>query len=318
MLISTLASALTLDFDVANDREVTSFGTLKEATSSQIAYCDHEKFIIELQNTQAGAVLVNEALASHVPAHTIALVTPTPHLHMAYASAFFASRHFDTSFPPSFVSEKASIGMHVVIGSYSRVEEGAYIMPNVTIGAHVSIGKNVTIYPNVVIYDHSIIKENAIIQAGAIIGGDGFGYAHTKKGEHIKIHHSGNVIIEEDVEIGANSTIDRAVFGSTIIKKGTKIDNLVQIGHNCEIGQGSILVAQSGLSGSTTLGRNVIMGGQSATAGHLNIGDFAVIAARGGVSKSIEGGKTYGGFPLSLQSEWLKTQAKISRFFKKN
>ena len=137
-------------------------------------------------------------------------------------------------------------------------------------------------------------------------------------GEHIKIYHTGNVILEENVEVGANTTIDKAVFGSTIIRKGTKIDNLVQIGHNCELGQYCIIVAQSGLAGSSKLGRNVVMGGQSATAGHLEIGDFATIAARGGVSKSIEGGKTYGGFPLTLQSEWLKTHAKIAKFFTKN
>jgi UDP-3-O-[3-hydroxymyristoyl] glucosamine N-acyltransferase len=206
----------------------------------------------------------------------------------------------------------------VVIGSGSVIEEGTEIMPNVTIGANVKIGKNVKIFPNVVVYDDSIIQDNCIIQAGAIIGSDGFGYAHTKMGEHIKIYHSGNVILEENVEVGSNTTIDRAVFGSTIIQKGTKIDNLVQIGHNCEIGQACILVAQTGISGSTKLGRNVIMGGQSATAGHLEIGDFATIAARGGVSKSIEGGKIYGGFPLTLQNEWLKTQAKLAKFFKKN
>jgi len=198
------------------------------------------------------------------------------------------------------------------------IEEGAQIMPNVTIGAHVTIGKNVIIYPNVVIYDACVIGEGCILQAGAVIGSDGFGYAHTKLGEHIKIYHTGNVILEENVEIGANTTIDKAVFGSTIIRKGTKIDNLIQIGHNCELGQNCIMVAQSGLAGSTKLGRNVVMGGQSAAAGHLEIGDFATIAARGGVSKSIEGGKTYSGFPLTLHSEWLKTQAKIAKFFTKN
>lgn len=189
-------------------------------------------------------------------------------------------------------------------------------MPNVTIGANVTIGQNVVIYPNVVVYDDCVIKEGSILQAGVVVGSDGFGYAHTKTGEHIKIYHNGNLIIEENVEIGANSTIDRAVFGSTVIKKGTKIDNLVHIGHNCEIGQFCIIVAQTGLAGSTKLGRNVVMGGQSATAGHLEIGDFATVAARGGVSKSIEGGKVYGGFPLMLQSDWLKKQAKIAQFLK--
>lgn len=316
MLLSDLTKKLNLSFS-GKDCEIASLGTLKEATSSQLAYLDNPKLLDELKNTQAGAVFVTEQFASFVPSSTCTLITPTPHLTMAYASAFFTCKPFDTS-EPATISPHASIAANVVIGSRSFIEEGVQIMPNVTIGADVRIGKNVIIYPNVVIYDKSVIGTNCVLQAGVIIGGDGFGYAHTARGEHIKIHHSGNVILEDDVEVGANSTIDRAVFGSTIIKKGTKIDNLVQIAHNCEIGQGSIIVAQTGISGSTKLGRNVIMGGQSATAGHLEIGDFAVIAARGGVSKSIEGGKTYGGFPLSLHSEWLKTQAKIARFFKKN
>ena len=316
MFLSELTQKLGLSFS-GKDSEVTSLGTLKEATSFQLAYFDNPKLLDELKNTQAGAVFVTESFASFVPTSTQTLITPTPHLSMAYASAFFTCKPFDTS-ESATISPLASIAVNVIIGSRSVIEDGVVIMPNVTIGADVIIGKNATIFPNVVIYDKSIIGANCILQAGVVIGGDGFGYAHTARGEHIKIHHSGNVILEEDVEIGANSTIDRAVFGSTIIKKGTKIDNLVQIAHNCEIGQGSIIVAQTGISGSTKLGRNVIMGGQSATAGHLEIGDFAVIAARGGVSKSIEGGKTYGGFPLSLHSEWLKTQAKITRFFKKN
>ena len=316
MFLSDLAQKLGLCFS-GKDSEVTSLGTLKEATSSQLTYFDNPKLLEDLKKTHAGAVLVSENFVSFLPSTTQALITPTPHLSMAYASALFTCKPFDTS-TPATIAPNTFIATNVILGSRSVIEEGVHIMPNVTIGADVSIGKNVIIYPNVVIYDKSVIGANCILQAGVIIGGDGFGYAHTAKGEHIKIHHSGNVILEEDVEVGANSTIDRAVFGSTIIKKGTKIDNLVQIAHNCEIGQGSIIVAQTGISGSTKLGRNVIMGGQSATAGHLEIGDFAVIAARGGVSKSIEGGHTYGGFPLSLHSEWLKTQAKIARFFKKN
>jgi len=317
MKLSLLAQAISLEFS-GSDMEVTSFSTLKEATSSHITFFENPKLLADLQNTKAGVVILTPAFVQYLPKTSQALISDNPHLSMAYASAYFAKKAFDTSIPAAMISDKSSIAPHVVIGSGTVIEEGTYIMPNVTIGANVRIGKNVHIFPNVVIYDDSIIKDNCIIQAGAIIGSDGFGYAHTKQGEHIKIYHSGNVILEEDVEVGSNSTIDRAVFGSTIIKKGTKIDNLVQIGHNCEIGQACILVAQTGISGSTKLGRNVVMGGQSATAGHLEIGDFATIAARGGVSKSIEGGKIYGGFPLTLQSEWLKTQAKIAKFFKKN
>lgn len=315
MKLSLLAQALNIEFS-GHDFEVASFGTLKEATPSQIAFFENPKLLSDLETTKAGAVIVSAKYQEYLPKSTQALVSEQPHLSMAYASKYFAKKAFDTSMV-AIISPKCTIAPDVVIGSGSVIEEGAYIMPHVTIGAHVYIGKDVVIFPNAVIYDGSIIKERCIIQAGAIIGSDGFGYAHTKMGEHIKIYHSGNVILEEDVEVGSNSTIDRAVFGSTVIHKGTKIDNLVQVGHNCEIGEACILVAQTGISGSTKLGRNVVMGGQSATSGHLEIGDFATIAARGGVSKSIEGSKVYGGFPLMLQSEWLKTQAKIAKFFKK-
>lgn len=315
MLLSEIARRLELSF-LGKECDIDSLSTLKDASSSQLAYCDHPKHLDELKYTRAGAVLVNEKLSSFVPSTTQILLTPTPHLSMARASAWFTCKPFDTS-KAAIIHPTVSLGAHVVVGSHSMIEEGTVLMSNVCIGADVHIGKNVTIYPNVVIYDRSIIKDHCILHAGVIIGSDGFGYAHTAQGEHIKLYHTGNVILEEDVEVGANSTIDRAVFGSTLIKRGTKIDNLVQIAHNCEIGQHTILAAQVGLAGSTKLGRNVIMGGQSASAGHLEIGDFATIAGRGGVSKSIEGGKTYGGFPLTLQSEWLKTHAKIARFFKK-
>jgi UDP-3-O-[3-hydroxymyristoyl] glucosamine N-acyltransferase len=316
MLLSRLAQSLNLEFN-GHDFDVVSFATLKEATPSHIAFFENPKLLEDLKHTKAGAVILSAKYQEFVPSTTQALISEQAHLSMAYASKFFAKKAFDTSAPAN-IHALASIASSAVIGSHSVIEEGVHVMPNVTIGANVRIGKNVVIFPNVVIYDESVIKEGCIIQAGAIIGSDGFGYAHTKMGEHIKIYHSGNVILEENVEVGSNTTIDRAVFGSTIIKKGTKIDNLVQIGHNCEIGEGCILVAQTGISGSTKLGRNVVMGGQSATAGHLEIGDFATIAARGGVSKSIEGGKIYGGFPLTLQNEWLKTHAKIAKFFKKN
>ena len=315
MKLSLLAQNLSLEFK-GSDFEVVSFSALKEATPSHITFLDNPKLLADVANTRAGAIIISSQFIHYVPKTCQILISVNPHLSMAYASAYFAKREFNTQ-NEACISPQSFIEKNVIIGSNSSIEEGTRIMPNVTIGANVKIGKNVVIFPNVVIYDDTIIKDNCTIQSGAIIGSDGFGYAHTKLGEHIKIYHSGNVILEENVEIGANTTIDKAVFGSTIIKKGTKIDNLVQIGHNCELGQSCIVVAQSGLSGSTKLGRNVIMGGQSATAGHLEIGDFAMIAARGGVSKSIEGGKTYGGFPLTLQNEWLKTQVKIAKFFKK-
>lgn len=316
MLLSELASNIGLEFS-GSDFDVASFSTLKEATSQNIVYFDNPKLLNDLENTKAGVIIIAQKFKEYAPTSAQLLLSENPHLSMAYASFYFTKKEFSGENAP-IISSKSSIASSAFIGSGSKIEEGVYIMPHVTIGANVFIGKNVTLHPNVVIYDNCVIKEGCILHAGVVIGSDGFGYAHTKSGEHIKIYHSGNVILEEFVEIGANSTVDKAVFGSTIIKRGTKIDNLVQVAHNCEIGQHTILAAQVGLSGSTKLGRNVVMGGQSATAGHLEIGDFATIAGRGGVSKSIEGGKTYGGFPLTLQSDWLKMQAKITRFFKKN
>ncbi|WP_458699330.1 UDP-3-O-(3-hydroxymyristoyl)glucosamine N-acyltransferase [Sulfurospirillum sp. 1307] len=315
MKISELLNKIDLNY-TGEDFDVVSFATIKDAKKDQISFFTDLKLLEDLKKTSAGAVILKEEHKDFLPDNVNAIVNENPYLIMAKLSKFFAKSAFDCSVEPS-INENTQIDKSVVIGSSSVVEEGTRIMPGVVIGANVKIGKNVTIYPNVVIYDNCVIKDNCIIQAGAIIGSDGFGYAHTQIGEHVKIYHHGNVVLEEDVEIGANTTIDKAVFGSTVIGKNTKIDNLVQIGHNCELGEACIIVSQTGLSGSSTLGRNVIMGGQSATAGHLKIGDFAMIAARGGVSKSIEGGKTYGGFPLMLQKDWLKIQLRMIKFFSK-
>ncbi len=315
MKLSKITEILELTYS-GDDFELESFSTLKEAGIKNIVFFDNPKLLDDLKNTKAKVVLTNKDFIDFVPKNSIALKCDDPHLCFAILSRYFIQKPFDFSSKPN-ISKDADIGENVQIGSSSHIEEGVVIYPNVTIAQNVHIGKNSILYPGVVIYANTKIGQNCILQAGVIVGSDGFGYAHTKRGEHIKIHHSGNVVLEDDVEIGSNSTIDRAVFGSTIIKRGTKIDNLVQIGHNCELGEGCIVVSQSGLSGSTKLGRNVIMGGQSATSGHLSIGDFAVVAARGGVTKTLKGGKTYGGFPLMLQKEWLKKQAKITKFFKK-
>ncbi len=315
MKLSKIVDILGLNYS-GDDFDIKSFSLLEDADRENIVFFDNSKLTEELKNTKAKVVLTTEKFLDIVPAESIALKCDDPHLCFAILSEHFAKKPFDFNKKPT-ISKSAQIGANVNIGSDAIIEDGVIIYPNVTIGRDVKIGQDSIIYPNVVIYGDTQIGSNCILQAGVVIGGDGFGYAHTKTGEHIKIHHNGNTILEDDVEIGANSTVDRAVLGSTIIKKGTKIDNLVQIGHNCELGEYCIVVSQSGISGSTKLGRNVIMGGQSAIAGHLSIGDFAIIAGRGGVTKSIEGGKTYGGFPLMLQRDWLKKQAKIKKILKK-
>ncbi len=302
---------------VQKDIEIEAIKDLSRAGKNDLSFITSKKYIDDLKKTKAGAIFVTKDFLNFVPKNSIALLCDDPYLYMAYASRYFRKDLLSKEYIEPKIDSSAIVSDKATIGSNSKIGANCTILSGAVIGENVTIGKNCTIYPNVTIYNDTIIADNCTIHAGSVIGSDGFGYAHTKDGRHIKIYHNGNVIIEDDVEIGANCTIDRAVFGSTVIKRGSKIDNLVQIGHNCIIGENSILVSQVGLSGSTELGRNVVMGGQSATAGHLKIGDFATIAARGGVSKSIEGGRVYGGFPLTLQKDWLKLQAKIFKLIKK-
>jgi UDP-3-O-[3-hydroxymyristoyl] glucosamine N-acyltransferase len=297
--------------------EVSAINTLDDASGDEISFFDNKKYLPSLKSTKAKAVFIGKDYVEFLPKDVYAIICENPYLSMAKATEYFAkplireglSSSIDKE---SFIAKSVHIGNGVTIGKNVTILDGAYI------GEAVEIGEGSIIHPNATLYNDTKIGKRCIIHAGAVIGSDGFGYAHTKSGAHIKIHHNGHVVLEDDVEIGANSTVDRAVFSTTRIKEGTKIDNLVQVGHNCEIGAQSIIVSQAGVSGSTKLGQNVVMGGQSATAGHLEIGDFATIAARGGVTKSIEGGKVYSGFPLMIHSDWLKLQAKIAKYFKKN
>ena len=305
-----------LDINCENDDEISGINTLQDANKNEISFLENPKYEKYLKNTKAKAVLIRSQDADKLPANTVALITDEPYLKLAYLTKLFAKEPWeDGGYQVAF---SAKVHPSVQLGKGARIGKNSVIMPGCIIGPDVDIGENCIIYPNVTIYRDTKIGNNVKIHAGSVIGSDGFGYAHTKDGKHVKIYHLGYVEIEDDVEIGANTTIDRGVFGKTIIKKGSIIDNLVQIGHNCEIGEGSILVSQVGLSGSSKLGHHVVMGGQSATAGHLEIAPMTTIAARGGVTKSIKQPGTYSGFPLMPHKQWLKLQGILSRFLKKS
>jgi UDP-3-O-[3-hydroxymyristoyl] glucosamine N-acyltransferase len=310
MKLLMLCKHISLKYN-GEDREFVGINTLKDAKSDELSFLENPKYLKDVENTKAGAVFIKKEFAHLLPSGTIALVDDEPYLKMALATKFFAKPLVKDAPKGAFVMDNVHIGSDVLLGENVQILSGAFI------GDNVSIGDDTIIYPNVVIYNDSKIGARCKIHANSVIGSDGFGYAHTKMGEHIKIYHNGKVVIEDDVEIGSNSSIDRAVFGETRIGKNSIIDNLVQIGHNCEVGPHCVIVSQTGIAGSSKLGRNVVMGGQSATAGHLSIGDFTTIAARGGVSKSIAGGKTYSGFPLMEHKLWLKLQAKIQKLLKK-
>lgn len=213
----------------------------------------------------------------------------------------------------TFVDDSVSIGPNCVIGNNCRIEEGTIIEANCTIQDNVLIGKNNRIYPNVVCYKDIQIGSNCIIHAGAVIGGDGFGFTeNSEDGSYTKIPQIGNVIIGDDVEIGCNTTIDRAVVGSTIIGNGVKIDNLCQIGHNCVIDDNTGIAAQTGLAGSTNLGKRVRLGGQVGIAGHLKIGDDVTLIAQSGTNKNIPDKGVYFGSPARPHMQAFKIEAVLN------
>jgi len=301
-----------------SDKEITAMHTLHEATESMCSFIMDEKYRSELMQSKAGAIICEEKFVADLPANCSALVVENnTHLAMARATQLFA--------PPLYFEEGAAniarsahVSRDATVLPNTHIESDVTIFPGAVIGNNVRIGKRTVIHANVTIYRDCVIGDDVIIQSGAVIGSDGFGFAHTKEGKHIKIYHNGNVIVEDGVEIGANCTIDAAVFGSTVIKAGVKLDNLVHIAHNCEVGEYSLMVAQSGIAGSTKLGHHCVVGGQSAFAGHLEVAPLNTFAARSGVTHSIkESGKTYGGFPLMEQRTWLKLQAKIARLLKR-
>ncbi len=316
MRLSFIAKEIGVSFE-GEDLEINGIHTLDEAGADQMSFLDNSKYIASLETTKAAAVLCNAAAASKVPSGCIALIDEEPYLKLALASKLFAPDVIETEGPEALIGENTFVAPTAYIGKGSVVGKNVKILPGVFVGDNVHIGDNTVLYANVSVYRDCVIGKNCIVHSGTSIGSDGFGFAHTKLGEHVKIYQNGNVVIEDDVEIGSNCAIDRAVFGSTMIRKGCKIDNLVQFGHNVDIGEYSILVAQCGIAGSTRLGRNVVMGGQSATAGHLEIAPFSQFAARSGITNDVkDGSKVYGGFPLMEQRTWLKLQAKLARLLK--
>jgi UDP-3-O-[3-hydroxymyristoyl] glucosamine N-acyltransferase len=306
-----------IGLNINSDKEITGLNTLTDSTEFELTFLENKKYLSDLKNTKAAAVLVTLENSSEVPENTIALICDEPYLMLAKISKLFAPNVIEMDGEKPLIGGGTKVMPNVYIGKNSVIGSDCTIMAGAYIGDNVKIGNNTIIYPNVTVYRDCKIGDDCIIHAGTVVGSDGFGFANTKDGKYIKIYQNGNVEIGNDVEIGANCTIDRAVFKTTKIDNGVRIDNLVHIGHNCKISSGCILVSQVGLSGSTTLHPYVVMGGQSGTSGHLEIAPFTTIAARGGVTKTItEPKKSWAGFPLFEHRQWLKLQGKISNLLK--
>jgi len=313
MLLSEIANYLNTNY-VGEDVELNSMNELGLATSSQLTFAIHKKYSSQLASSKSKAFLIVSSLLEYLPQNSSYIICDDVSISMALCTKLFAPKPLEPKLDSPLIGEGS------FVDSMARVENGALIGSNVTImaGAYVGtkavIGNDTIIYPNVTIYRDCVIGSDCIIHSGTVIGADGFGFSHTKEGEHIKIYQNGNVIIEDSVEVGANCAIDRAVFNSTIIKKGTKLDNFIHIAHNCEIGEFCIFVAQTGVGGSTKLGRNCVVSGQSAFTDHLDIAPFSTFTARSGVTKSIkESGGVYSGYPLMDHREWRRLQTKIAK-----
>ena len=318
-----IASRLPGRLLLRKEQKLTNVAELEEAENSSVCFFENPKYLPALQATKAGLILVpSDFDETEKPEANLLLVEKPYIMFMLLVKNWLeidqpetkgriavSTVIADTALP----GKNVRIGENCVIGENVIIGDGTQIHSNVVIADNVKIGSNCRLYPNLTVYEDCVIGNNVIIHAGCVIGADGFGFL-LHEGRQNKIPQVGNVIIQDDVEIGANSTIDRATLGSTIIGRGTKIDNLVQIGHNCIIGENCILCAQVGLAGSTVLGNLVYLAGQVGVAGHLKIEDGALVGAQSGVSHTIPAGARVFGTPAidaGLQKRIMAAQKKL-------
>ncbi len=301
---------------------------LNESDEYSVCFYENPKYIDDLKSSKAGLIFVPADFDTTLKPKTNLLLIEKPYIHfmmlvqkwleMSTTEIVEKVSNSATIDKSAKIGKNVILRANVVIGENVIIDENSIIESNCVIQENVLIGSNCHIFPNTTIYEDCIIKNNVIIHSGCVIGADGFGYIFDQ-GVHHKVPQVGNVIIEDNVEIGANSTIDRATIGSTVIGKGTKIDNLVQVGHNCKIGENSILCAQVGLAGSTEIGNIVYLAGQVGVAGHLKIDDGAMIGAQSGVSGYVPKKAKYLGYPAidaGLQKRIFAVKRKLPEIVK--
>ena len=301
------------------DCVISGVGAIQDATQGSISFLGNKKYTHYLKDTKASAVFVGEDIKIEEYKDKNLIVVKDPQLAFSKMLVIIDKQRLDKIKPG--ISQKASIeqsvklGKNVTIGHNAVIEDNTIIgdntkiLPNTFIGSDVVIGKNCLIYPNVTIREKTIIGDNCIFHPGVVIGGDGFGFAST--GE--KIPQIGHVEIGNNVEIGANTTIDRAAIGTTKIGNNTKIDNLVMIAHNVQVGDNTIIVSQVGIAGSTKIGNRVTLGGQVGIVGHITVGDNVMVGAKSGISGNVKDNQVLAGHPLQPYRKHLESQALIKK-----
>ena len=295
---------------------------IHSASLHDATFISNLKYKDALHSTMAGVICVDKNFAlvegknyllCANPSETFQRIAEAIINEVAGAPPFIGVHPTAVIDPSATIKDGVHIGPNVVVDKDAMIDSGTIVYPGVYIGQGVQIGKDCTLHANVVIRERCSIGNRVILQPGAVIGSCGYGYITDKSGRHIKLEQIGSVILEDDVEIGANTTVDRARFKETRIRRGSKIDNLVQIGHNVEIGEDNLIVSQTGIAGSSKTGRHVMMGGQVGIVGHVELGDGVMIATRGGVSKSIKTAGAYGGSPVVPIAEYNKQQVLLRK-----
>jgi UDP-3-O-[3-hydroxymyristoyl] glucosamine N-acyltransferase len=304
------------------ETKLNTVARIEEGHPGALSFLSNPKYEPYIYSTDASAVLVKNDFTPAKKVTATLIRVDDPYQALARLLAFYEqARPAKKGIHPSAViDERASVGSDVFIGACAVISENAEIAdgcslhPQVFIGENVKIGKNCTLHPGVKVYRDCVIGNDCIIHAGAVIGADGFGFAPVSEANFMKIPQIGNVIIEDNVEIGSNTCVDRATMGSTVIRKGVKLDNLIQVGHNVEIGENTVIAAQSGLAGSTRVGRNCMFGGQVGLAGHLSIADGCKIGAQSGIMSTVsEENSTLLGSPATDSKQFLKSVVYIRK-----
>ncbi len=289
---------------------------IEEATEGSITFLANPKYTHYIYTTGASVVIVSKDFVPSAPVPATMIRVEDPYTSFTTLLEFYENylKSLKNGIEqPSFQAPDLKMGQNVYLGAFSYIGEGVVlgddvkIYPQVYIGDHVKIGRGTMIYAGARIYRDTHIGADCIVHAGAVLGADGFGFAPQADGSYKKIPQTGNVVLEDDVEIGANTTVDRSTIGSTVIRKGSKLDNLIQIAHNVEIGQNTGIAAQTGVAGSSKIGAGCIIGGQVGIAGHLHIGDRTTIAAQSGVIADIAPGATVMGAPSFDHKEYVKS-----------
>ncbi|MGJ8666110.1 MAG: UDP-3-O-(3-hydroxymyristoyl)glucosamine N-acyltransferase [Patiriisocius sp.] len=310
-----IAGILEGEVDGDDGAEVSKLAKIEEGVTGSLTFLANPKYTSYIYSTKASITIVGKDFVAENPLTTTLIRVEDAYKSFSQLLEYYNQVKMNKTGieQPVFISESAKMGDDIYLGAFSYIGEnvtigkGAKIYPNVYIGDNVTLGNDVVIFAGAKIYSETEIGNNCVINSGVIIGADGFGFSPNEKGEFTKVPQTGNVVIEDNVDIGAGTTIDRATLGSTIIRKGVKLDNQIQIAHNVEIGKNTVIAAQTGIAGSTKIGENCLIGGQVGFAGHLVIGDNVRIQAQSGIGRNIKDGETLQGSPAFNYSSFSKS-----------